>query len=175
MAIKNKKVKAKVTAAPLSLRSKVIPTAKPAVSGLSGFPQNTAQNAVLRAGITASATSASAYDTSAYDNATAAYEKKMKEDAEAAKQAKAAEYDAQAKAAYVSRLQNQRSLNDSLLAAGIRGGATETANAKMQMTESLTTGRHRMQQSFSIYRTGRRKSARLQRRRDRKRSRRRKR
>lgn len=55
----------------------------------------------------------------------------MKADAEAAKQTKAAEYDAQAKSAYISRIQNQRVLNDNLLAAGIRGGATETTNAKM--------------------------------------------
>lgn len=71
------------------------------------------------------------YDTSAYDRMIAAYEAKMRADAEAAKKAKAAEYDAQAKAAYIARLQNERTLSDSLARAGIRGGTTETTGARL--------------------------------------------
>ena len=71
------------------------------------------------------------YDTSAYDRMIAAYEAKMRADAEAAKKAKAAEYDAQAKAAYIARLQNERTLSDNLARAGIRGGTTETTGARL--------------------------------------------
>lgn len=70
-------------------------------------------------------------DTSAYDRMIAAYEAKMRADAEAAKKAKAAEYDSQAKAAYIARLQNERTLSDNLARAGIRGGTTETTGARL--------------------------------------------
>ncbi len=71
------------------------------------------------------------YDTSVYDNMIAAYEQKMKAEAEQRKKEKAAEYDSQAKSAYISKLQNQRTLNDNLARAGIRGGTTETTNARL--------------------------------------------
>lgn len=77
------------------------------------------------------AASVPTYDTSAYDRMIAAYEAKMRADAEAAKKAKAAEYDAQAKSAYIARLQNERTLSDNLARAGIRGGTTETTNARL--------------------------------------------
>lgn len=70
-------------------------------------------------------------DTSAYDRMIAAYEAKMRADAEAAKKAKAAEYDSQAKAAYIACLQNERTLSDNLARAGIRGGTTETTGARL--------------------------------------------
>lgn len=130
--ITNKKsaLKAKKVVVKTKQPAKTLPSIKPALS---------VSNAVSLAAqttqpVTATQPAPSAgpkYDTSAYDNAIAAYEQKMKADAESAKQTKAAEYDSQAKAAYIARLQNQRTLNDNLLAAGIRGGATETTNAKM--------------------------------------------
>ena len=72
------------------------------------------------------------YDTSAYDNAIKAYEEKMKADAEAAKKKKNASYDKQAKQAYISSVQNQRALQNSLTQRGIRGGASESSLLKQQ-------------------------------------------
>lgn len=128
MAKKKSTLKAKVVK--VKQPAKTLPSIKPtlSVSNAASLAARTIQP------ITAAQPAPSAgpkYDTSAYDNAISAYEQKMKADAESAKQTKAAEYDAQAKAAYISRLQNQRTLNDNLLAAGIRGGATETTNAKL--------------------------------------------
>lgn len=128
--------KAKATAVLKKIgTTKATTTLKPLVStGIKNAVSQVAQRVATTQPISSTqpgSSSTPSYDTSAYDNAIAAYEQKMKADAESAKQAKAAEYDAQAKAAYISRLQNQRTLNDNLLAAGIRGGATETANAKM--------------------------------------------
>lgn len=103
-------------------RTKVAPT-KTLSGGLGG---------VLASLTTATAPPASKYDTSAYDQGAAAYAAKMKADAETAKQQKTAEYDEQARQAYVSRLQNGRKLSENLSKAGIRGGATETANLNLQ-------------------------------------------
>lgn len=130
MAKKKSTLKAKAVKVKTKQPAKTLPSVRPAlsVSNAASLAARTIQP------ITAAQPAPSAgpkYDTSAYDNAISAYEQKMKADAESAKQTKAAEYDAQAKAAYISRLQNQRTLNDNLLAAGIRGGATETTNAKL--------------------------------------------
>ena len=72
------------------------------------------------------------YDTSGFDQETAAYKAQMQQQAATAKQEKTAEYNEQARQAYVSRLQNEKKLSDNLSRSGIRGGATETANLNLQ-------------------------------------------
>ncbi len=133
MAKKKSTLKAKAVKVKTKQPAKALPSVRPALS-VSNAASLAVQRMATTQPIAATQPAPSAgpkYDTSAYDNAISAYEKKMKAEAEAAKQTKAAEYDAQAKSAYVARLQNQRTLNDNLLAAGIRGGATETTNAKL--------------------------------------------
>ena len=72
-----------------------------------------------------------AINTKAYDNLYNNYAKSVDENtAQKVKEAKDAA-NAQLKQAYVQRAQNQRTLNDNLAAAGIRGGATETANIRL--------------------------------------------
>ena len=72
-----------------------------------------------------------AINTKAYDNLYNNYVKSVDQNtAQKVKEAKDAA-NAQLKQAYVQRAQNQRTLNDNLAAAGIRGGATETANIRL--------------------------------------------
>lgn len=72
-----------------------------------------------------------AYNTATYDKAITEYDKKMKADAAAAKKQKSAEFDSQAKSAYISKMQNQRTLNNNLASSGIRGGASESSQLKI--------------------------------------------
>ena len=58
----------------------------------------------------------------------------VRADAEAQKKTTNATYDDQLREAYVNRMQNQRTLANNLAQAGIRGGASETANLKLATT-----------------------------------------
>lgn len=78
------------------------------------------------------------YDTSTYDNAMAAYEQKAKADMETSKQETNAQYDSQAKQAYISKMQNQRQLQNNLIQQGIRGGSSETSQLKQQSSYENT-------------------------------------
>ncbi|MFR6258342.1 MAG: hypothetical protein ACLULK_06145 [Anaerovoracaceae bacterium] len=71
------------------------------------------------------------YDTSRYDKLYTDFEKKQKEDAEKQKVRTEEDYNKKLKDAYISRMENQKNLNDNLVKAGIRGGATETSNLKL--------------------------------------------
>ncbi|MFQ7473088.1 MAG: hypothetical protein ACLRLX_02635, partial [Anaerovoracaceae bacterium] len=71
------------------------------------------------------------YDTSRYDKLYTDFEKKQKEDAEKQKVRTEEDYNKKLKDAYISRMENQKNLNDNLVTAGIRGGATETSNLKL--------------------------------------------
>ena len=68
------------------------------------------------------------YSTTAYDKLYKDYAKGQ--DKVVAQQTKQATDDASAKLreAYISRMQNQKTLNDNLASAGLRGGITETSN-----------------------------------------------
>lgn len=72
-----------------------------------------------------------AIDTSAYDKLKANYNKSV--DADTARRIAQAQTsaDSQLKQAYVTRMQNERTLRDNLAQSGIRGGATETSNIKL--------------------------------------------
>lgn len=74
------------------------------------------------------------YDTSYYDNVMAKNAQQVRADAEAQKKTTNATYDEQLREAYVNRMQNQRTLANNLAQAGIRGGASETANLKLATT-----------------------------------------
>lgn len=71
------------------------------------------------------------YDTSFYTNQYKDYAKEQ--DSRAKEQAKKSDaaYDAKLKQAYISRVQSQKNLNENLAEAGIRGGASETANLNL--------------------------------------------
>lgn len=79
-------------------------------------------------------------DTSAYDALAASYTKSV--DESAAQQISDAQKAAQGqlKQAYITRMQDQRTLNDNLARAGIRGGTTETANLKLATNYGNTRG-----------------------------------
>lgn len=70
------------------------------------------------------------YDTSRYDKLYTDFEKKQKEDAAKQKSRTEEEFNSKLKEAYISRMQDQKSLNENMARAGIRGGATETATLK---------------------------------------------
>lgn len=70
------------------------------------------------------------YDTSRYDQLYNDFEKKQKADAAKQKQQTEADYNQRLKEAYISRMQDQKSLNDNMAKMGVRGGATETATLK---------------------------------------------
>lgn len=72
------------------------------------------------------------YDTSGYDKQIADFNAHTLANADAEKKKKSAEYDEQARQAYISRLQNEKKLSEKLANAGIRGGATETSNLNLQ-------------------------------------------
>lgn len=95
---------------------------------------NLVGNVANAVGGNSSSSSKPKYDTSFYDNAIASYENKMKQDAATQKTQTNATYDDQLREAYVNRMQNQRTLANNLAQAGIRGGASETANLKLATT-----------------------------------------
>lgn len=68
------------------------------------------------------------YDTSFYTNQYEEYAKKQDENAKKKADKAEAEYNAKLKQAYISRMQEQKNLDQNLAKAGIRGGASETAN-----------------------------------------------
>lgn len=72
-----------------------------------------------------------AYSTQRYDNLYTEFEKKQKENVEKQKAQTTEDYNKQLKEAYISKMQNQRALNENLEKAGIRGGATETSNIRL--------------------------------------------
>lgn len=70
-------------------------------------------------------------DTSAYDTMAANYAKSVDEDtANQIQQANTAA-NSQLRQAYITRMQDQKTLNDNLARSGIRGGATETSNLRL--------------------------------------------
>lgn len=71
------------------------------------------------------------YDTSRYDQMYQDYEKKQKETAAKQKQQTEQNFEDRLKEAYISNMQNQKSLADTMTRAGIRGGATETSALKL--------------------------------------------
>ena len=71
------------------------------------------------------------YDTSRYDALYTDFEKKQREDAAKQKTRTEQQFNDELRQAYISRMQEQRSLNENMSNAGIRGGATETANLKL--------------------------------------------
>lgn len=71
------------------------------------------------------------YDTSRYDTLYSDFEKKQKEDAAKQKTRTEQQFNDELRQAYIGRMQEQKSLNDNMAKAGIRGGATETANLKL--------------------------------------------
>lgn len=73
------------------------------------------------------------YDTSRYDQLYTDFEKKQKESAAKQKTQAEADYGQRLKEAYISNMQDKKSLEDSLTRAGIRGGATETAMLKTNL------------------------------------------
>ena len=79
-------------------------------------------------------------DTSAYDALASRYAESV--DRNAAQQIEAANTAAQSqlKQAYITRMKDQRTLDDSLARSGIRGGTTETANLKLDTNYGNTRG-----------------------------------
>lgn len=73
-----------------------------------------------------------AYDTSAYDELLRQYNQSVDADTQAQIKRAQDQANSQLRNAYVQRVQNQRQLNDRLAMAGIRGGATETSNLRLQ-------------------------------------------
>lgn len=78
------------------------------------------------------------YDTSRYDQLYTDFEKKQKEDAAKQKSKTEDEFNTRLKEAYISRMQDQKSLNDNMAKAGIRGGASETAALKTNINYQNT-------------------------------------
>lgn len=74
------------------------------------------------------------YGTAWIDKSIADNTAKVRADAATQKAQTNATYDDQLKEAYVNRMQNQRTLANNLAQAGIRGGASETANLKLATT-----------------------------------------
>lgn len=74
---------------------------------------------------------ASGFDTSAYDRLYNNYAQSVNADAARQIQEAKRSADQQLRQAYITRAQNQQTLNNNLAMAGIRGGATETANIKL--------------------------------------------
>lgn len=66
-----------------------------------------------------------------YDNMYEEYRKKNEADTAKKKQQTTEDYDSKLKEAYISRMQNEKNLNENLKKSGIRGGATETSHLKL--------------------------------------------
>lgn len=66
-----------------------------------------------------------------YDNLYNDYKTKNEQDTAAKKQQTTEDYNTKLKEAYISRMQNEKTLNDNLKKSGIRGGATETSHLKL--------------------------------------------
>ena len=66
-----------------------------------------------------------------YDNMYEEYKKKNEADTAKKKQQTTEDYDSKLKEAYISRMQNEKNLNENLKKSGIRGGATETSHLKL--------------------------------------------
>lgn len=66
-----------------------------------------------------------------YDNLYDEYRKKNEEDTAKKKQQTTEDYNSKLKEAYISRMQNEKNLNENLKKSGIRGGATETSHLKL--------------------------------------------
>lgn len=86
----------------------------------------------------AAAKADSKYNTSRYDQLYNDFEKKQKADAAKQKEQTTEDYNQKLKEAYISKMQNQRTLNDSMSKLGIRGGATETSTLKNDINYQST-------------------------------------
>ena len=86
-----------------------------------------------------------AYDTLAKNYETSVNQNTQQQIAEANKAAQG-----QLRQAYITRVQNQRALQDSMAAAGIRGGASETSNLRLANQYGNTVGAVRSQLATSI-------------------------
>ena len=78
------------------------------------------------------------YDTSRYDAMYKDFEKKQKQTAQTQKAQTEEDYNKRLKEAYISNMQNKKALNENLVKAGIRGGATETSNLKSDIAYQNT-------------------------------------
>lgn len=66
-----------------------------------------------------------------YDKMYNDYAEKQKVDVAKQKDTTTKDYNDKLKQAYISRMQNQKTLDENLIKSGIRGGATETSNLKL--------------------------------------------
>lgn len=94
------------------------------------------------------------YDTSFYTKQYDEYAKKQDENAKQQAEKSDAAYNNKLKEAYILRMQNQKNLKEGLAEAGIRGGASETANLNLatnyeKTRNSLNT--EKAQASADIY------------------------
>lgn len=78
------------------------------------------------------------YDTSRYDQLYKDFEKHQKDTAAKQKANAEEQYNARLKEAYISNMQDKKTLADSMARAGIRGGATETAALKTNISYQNT-------------------------------------
>lgn len=70
-------------------------------------------------------------ETKRYDDLYKAYEKKVNADKTKTKNRTEADYNEKLKQLYISKMQDQKALDENLTRSGIRGGATETSNLKL--------------------------------------------
>lgn len=81
-----------------------------------------------------------ANETKRYDDLYKDYVNKQNADVAQQKKRTTDDYNAQLKQAYISRMQEQKNLNDNLTQSGIRGGATESSNLKLATNYQNTRG-----------------------------------
>ena len=79
-------------------------------------------------------------DTSYYTNAINTYKTQAEKQRTTQLNEAKKTQDAALKQAYITRAQNQQKLNESLATAGIRGGATETSNLRLQNAYGTAVG-----------------------------------
>lgn len=82
-------------------------------------------------------------ETKRYDDMYEQFAKKTEEDKKKAKARKEEDYNEKLKQLYISRMQDQKTLDTKLANSGIRGGATETSNLKL--ATNYQTNRNNMQ------------------------------
>ena len=82
-------------------------------------------------------------ETKRYDDMYEQFAKKTEEDKRKAKARKEEDYNEKLKQLYISRMQDQKTLDTKLANSGIRGGATETSNLKL--ATNYQTNRNNMQ------------------------------
>ena len=86
-------------------------------------------------------------ETKRYDDLYNEYAAKVNADKEKAKKRTEEDYNEKLKQLYITRMQDQKALNENLTRSGIRGGATETSNLKLATT--YQNNRNNMQKEKS--------------------------